>query len=529
MRSRATRQDGESTGEPTATTTGRHSREPAHHQTSTGTQPAPRIEVSPARHREQEHDHPSRASAGTRSSAREPDLLRRATTANASSYLSEPIVPHNTLQQPGILGTETRQRERQLAVENISAHDKAPTSSAEGQRRSEETHGTDIRRYISPSGSTAHDSLVAGHDLERGVSGESAVELARRRLQQLADTAGDESDVRRYPPNIDWEEYHPSGDTLVHRFSQPEEPSQPEFHNAWGPIRHKYRKPLAEFLGTLVFMTLGLSGSIVHMTAGSDYGSLLTAYMAWGFGVMIGIYIAGGISGAHLNPTISLVLAIFRGFPWTDCWKYMVAQFLGSMAASAIVYGLYNDAIQAYTASDTVRIGPAFWTQPRGDLNNAAAFFNEFIATAIAACSVLALGDDDNAPPGAGMHAFIISLLVMVLGMAFSYNTGAALNPARDFGPRLIMMAAGLGFDVFKQDQGWWFWGPWIGTMTGGLAGASVYDFFIFTGAESPINYDSDVWKLRLKSSWKEIRQRSRIGRGKDPGGDVSKEIDLVA
>ncbi|OQU96866.1 hypothetical protein CLAIMM_02888 [Cladophialophora immunda] len=450
------------------------------------------MEASPLRHGEQQHDYPPRRSADTQTSTRGPDLLRRATTANVSSYLSDPIVPHNTVQQPGILSAETRRKERELVAENISAHDKARTSSTEGQR-DEEIQGTGTHAYTSPSGSTAHDSsidrtqeLVVGHELERAVRSESAVESARRRLQQLADTAEYESGLRQCPPNIDWEEYHPSGDTLLERFSQLHDPSRPRFYNAWGPIRQKYRRPFAEFLGTLVFMTLGLSGSIVHMTAGSDYGSLLTAYMAWGFGVMMGIYIAGGISGAHLNPTISVVLSIFRGFPWRLCWQYIAAQFLGSITAAALVFGLYSDAIDQYTASDIARVGPAFYTQPRGGLSNVAAFFNEFVATGIAACSVLALGDDDNAPPGAGIH-------------------------------------------VFTQDSWWWIWGPWIATLTGGLAGASVYDILIFKGGESPINYPSGALRVELNSSWKEIRHKSKIGRGKDSTGDVNKEINLVA
>ncbi|OAP64643.1 hypothetical protein AYL99_00615 [Fonsecaea erecta] len=518
------------------TPTRQHAREPAQQQSSAELPSASHMEADPIRHREQEHDYLSRESADTRTSTRGADLMRRATTANVSSYLSDPIVPYNTVQEPGILSAETRRKERELLAENISAHDKAHSSSREGQGRSKDTQRSDTRAKTSSSGSTARDSsidrtqdLVVGHELERAVRSESAIESARQRLQELADTAEFESGLRQCRPNIDWEEYHPSGDTLVERLSQVDYPYRPRFYNAWGPIRYRCRKPFAEFLGTLVFMTLGLSGSIVHMTAGSDYGSLLTAYMAWGFGVMMGIYIAGGVSGAHLNPTISVVLCIFRGFPWSQCWKYVAAQFLGSIAASALVFGLYSEAINEYAASNIARVGPAFYTQPRGGLSNAAAFFNELVATAIATGSVLALGDDDNAPPGAGMHAFIIALMVIVLSMAFSYNTGPALNPARDFGPRLVTAIAGSGGHVFTREDAWWIWGPWIATMVGGLVGASVYDIFIFKGAESPINYPSGAIRAELNSSWKEVRRKSKMGRGKDSTGDVNKEINLVA
>ncbi|OAL25494.1 hypothetical protein AYO22_04813 [Fonsecaea multimorphosa] len=516
--------------EPTRTR--RHAREPAHQQSSAEIQPAHRMDASPLRHREPEHDHPARRSADTRTSTHAQDLLRRATTANVSSYLSDPIVPHNTVQQPGILSAETKRKERELVAENISAHDKARSSSTEEQRRRKENQETDTHPYTSPSGSTAHESstdrthdLVVGHELERAVRSESAIESARRRLQQLADTAEYESGLRQYPPNIDWEEYHPSTDTLRERSSQLVDPDRPQFYNAWGRMRHRLRKPFAEFLGTMVFMTLGLSGSIVHMTAGNDYASLLMAYMAWGFGVMMGIYIAGGVSGAHLNPTISIVLAVFRGFPWRDCWQFVAAQLLGCFTAAALVFGLYSEAINDYTASNVARIGPAFYTLPRAGLSNVAAFFSELVASAILAGSVLALGDDDNAPPGAGMHAFIIALLAMTISIAFSYNTGPVLNPARDFGPRLITWMAGSGGHVFTERDCWWIWGPWIATITGAFVGASVYDILIFKGGESPINYPTGA----LRAEFKERRQKSKMGRGKDSTGDVNKEINLVA
>lgn len=387
----------------------------------------------------------------------------------------------------------------------------------------------DIREY--PTGSAVQNvargklqQSADGHDtghIDR-VRSESAIESARWRLQGLADTAENESDLRHYPANIDWEEYQPP--EIQPSVSQHEKPSHPDFFNSWGPIRHKLRQPFAEFLGTLVFMIIGLSGSIVHMAARDDYGNLLTAYLAWGLGVMIAIYVAGGISGAHLNPTISIILSIFRGFPWHLCWQYILAQMLGAILASGIVYGIYQDAIRQFAASDIARAGPAFWTQPREGLSDVAAFFTEFVATGIATGSILAMGDDRNTPPGAGMHAFIIGLLVTALCMAFSYNTGTCLNPARDFGPRLITWAAGFGSNVFTLHNWWWIWGPWVGTLTGGITGASLYDILIFVGGESPVNYPRGRLRERF-NGWKEIREKPI----RQEDGGRNKEINDIA
>ena len=345
-------------------------------------------------------------------------------------------------------------------------------------------------------------------------------------MQAFADTADTDSVTQQRPANIDWEEYQ-------HQQQDPDPQltrslvDTPGFYNSWGGIRHRFRQPFAEWLGTVVFMTIGLSASVVHTTSQNAYENILAAYLAWGFGVMIGIYIAGGVSGAHLNPALSIVLSVYRGFPWSLCWQYIVAQLLGTITASGIVYGLYRDAIMEFAAADVARAGPAFYTQPRDGLSDTAAFFTEFVATAIAAGSVLALGDDGNAPPGAGMHAFIIGLMVTSLCMAFSYNTGTCLNPARDLGPRLIVWAAGFGDEVMTLRSYWFIWGPWCGTISGGIFGAAVYDTMIFIGGESPVNYPTGT--LRHHLPWREARVKSKMGRGKDKEKDITDVIDGIA
>ncbi|EXJ91970.1 aquaglyceroporin like protein, other eukaryote [Capronia epimyces CBS 606.96] len=493
-----------------------------------GTEAVPQIEVTPSRN---EHEHEQwqmlpRPSSHTRRHSPDQDLLRRATTAHASTYHPEGIQGHTSIRPEDVLIARPYREGRPLGAEHISARDQGMVHTTARY----EDDDTALKRQA--TGSTVQDfavehgkDIAGGHELNH-VTSEAEIESARRHMQSLADTAENVSDLQHHAPNIDWEEYQKSD--LQPQHSQTEEPIDPDYFNWWGPVRQKFRQPLAEYLGTLVFMTIGLCGSVVRTTAEDDFGNLLSAYFAWGLGVMMGIYIAGGISGGHLNPALSILLSIFRGFPWSLCWQYVVAQMLGAITASGVVYGLYKDAIQQYAAADLGRAGPAFWTAPRQGLSNSAAFFTEFVATGILVGSILALGDDSNAPPGAGMHAFIIGLLITALCIAFSYNTGTCLNPARDFGPRLITWAAGFGTEVFTLHSWWWIWGPWVGTLSGGIMGALFYDAFIFNGGESPLNYPTGRLRGHLHL-WREARGKSRTGRGRDTSRIVNKHIETIA
>jgi aquaglyceroporin related protein, other eukaryote len=252
---------------------------------------------------------------------------------------------------------------------------------------------------------------------------------------------------------------------------------------------------------------------------------------------MVGIYIAGGISGAHLNPAISIMLSIFRGFPLRKIPMYLLAQILGAFIAALIAFGLYQKDIIAYGGSNlgSGNTVGAFITYPRQPYIDAGtAFFNEFTATAILAATVLALGDDTNAPPGAGMNALILGLLVTVCSMAFGYNTGAAMNPSRDLGPRLAVLALGYGGSVFYDYDFWWLYGPFAATVTGAIFGAFLYDAAIFVGGESPVNYPryrirraGRKWRIKWGRRIKNATGK-RDGDGQDIfGSGVGKGVKL--
>lgn len=205
---------------------------------------------------------------------------------------------------------------------------------------------------------------------------------------------------------------------------------------------------------------------------------------------MVAIYIAGGISGAHLNPAVTIMLCSFRKFPLRKMPLYILAQVLGAYLAGLIAFGLYQKNIIAFGGSDLANSNTvgAFLTYPRQPcIDFVSAFFNEFTATTILAIAILAIGDAHNAPPAAGMGPVVMGLTVTVCSMAFGYNTGAAMNPSRDLGPRLAVLSVGYGSSVFSDYGYWWLYGPWAATITGANFGAFLYDTAVFVGTESPI------------------------------------------
>ncbi|KAI1408979.1 aquaporin-like protein [Hypoxylon sp. FL1857] len=263
-----------------------------------------------------------------------------------------------------------------------------------------------------------------------------------------------------------------------------------DFRNWWARIRAKHPEPLAEFLATGIAVFMGLGATLaVNLSANQQtkYGTYETQCWAWGFAWMFGIYLGGGVSGAHMNPCISISLSLFRGFPWRSCLVYVIAQFAASIAAGALAYGIYRDSIRYIdpTMSNTAK---TFFSTPQEWVSLRTAFFDQVVGSAIMMIAVFALGDDQNNPPGAGMHALVLGLLVTTLKFTLGYNIGSALNPASDFGPRVVAWAAGYrGPETFKT--GWWFYGPWLATLVGSIIGCTIYDGFIFVGTESPINY----------------------------------------
>ncbi|EEP78744.1 conserved hypothetical protein [Uncinocarpus reesii 1704] len=259
----------------------------------------------------------------------------------------------------------------------------------------------------------------------------------------------------------------------------------------WSRIRHTFREPFAEFFGVFVLVLFG-NGSVAQVVLSKgEKGSYQSISWGWGLGVMLGVYTAG-ISGAHLNPAVTLANCIFRKFPWRKFPIYSLAQILGGFCASGVVYANYITAIDFYEGGQGIRtVGLAtssagiFCTYPAPFVTRTAQFFSEFIASAILMFCIFALLDNGNY--GAGkMTPLGLFFVIFGIGACFGWETGYAINLARDFGPRLMSFALGYGREVWSAGN-WYFWVPIVAPFLGCVFGGFLYDVFLYTG-DSPIN-----------------------------------------
>jgi MIP family channel proteins len=262
-----------------------------------------------------------------------------------------------------------------------------------------------------------------------------------------------------------------------------------------------WREVLAEFLGTFVLIILGVGVVAQVVLSQQTAGTYLSINLAWGLAVTMACYVAGGVSGAHINPAVTLALAVHRGFPWRKVAPYALAQMAGAFAASAVVYFTYLEALGHFDGGLRQVVGAkataGIWaTYPQPFLSTfPGGFVDQVVGTAILMAVVMAVTDARNAPPASGMAPLIVGLLVAVIGMSFGFNAGYAINPARDFGPRLFTAVAGWGADVFRAGNGWW-WVPMLAPPIGAVLGGWVYDLFIgyrFPAGLSPTSPASET------------------------------------
>lgn len=241
------------------------------------------------------------------------------------------------------------------------------------------------------------------------------------------------------------------------------------------------REVLAEFLGTFVLMAFGIGVVAQFVLSSGGAGSPLGIHIAWGIAVAMGCYVAGGVSGAHLNPAVTIAVAVHRGFPWRKVPAYVAGQVAGAFTAAAVVYATYREAFTAFDGGLRQVAGPRgtagiFATYPQPFLSVfPGGFLDQVVGTALLVGVVFAIGDSRNQAPPAGLGPIVVGLLVVVIGAAFGFNAGYAINPARDFGPRLFTALAGWGDQVFRAGGGWW-WVPVVAPPIGGVLGGWAYD-----------------------------------------------------
>lgn len=236
----------------------------------------------------------------------------------------------------------------------------------------------------------------------------------------------------------------------------------------------------AEFAGTLILILFGV-GVVAQVVAGG-IGNHDSIAWAWGLGVTLGVYVAARISGAHLNPAVTVTLALFRGFSWSKVAPYALAQTLGAFVAALIVRWNYSEVIAQFDPGYTVKSQSIFSTLPgNGTLpvGTFGAFRDQIIGTAILLFLILAVTDARNTAPAANLAPLIVGLIVVGIGFAYGTDAGYAINPARDFGPRLASYLTGFGSAWRDQNGSFYFWVPIVGPLLGGPLGALLYDVLI--------------------------------------------------
>ncbi len=236
----------------------------------------------------------------------------------------------------------------------------------------------------------------------------------------------------------------------------------------------------AEFLGTMVLIMLGdgVVAMVVLFGSGTPgevvKGGYTNITLGWGLAVTMGIYVAGKVSGAHLNPAVTLALAVFRKFPWAKVVPYTIVQILGALAGASLVFLNYRPAFQRVdpTLSNTAGI---FTTFPAFPDVIWVGFLDQLIGTAILMGMILAITDERNQPPGANLTPLLIGLVVVAIGISWGGMHGYAINPARDFGPRLFTVLAGFKNNGLTDGKPV-FWVPIVAPILGALLGALIYD-----------------------------------------------------
>lgn len=241
------------------------------------------------------------------------------------------------------------------------------------------------------------------------------------------------------------------------------------------------REMLAEFLGTFVLIVFGVGVVAQTVLSRGTAGTPLSINIAWGLAVMMGCYVSAGVTGAHLNPAVTLALAVHRRFPWSKVAPYALAQTAGAFAASAVVYVTYHEALTAFDGGVRQVAGAqgtaGIWaTYPQAFLSTfPGGFIDQVVGTALLVGVIFGITDTRNAPAPAGLAPVIVGLLVVLIGATFGFNSGYAINPARDLGPRLFTAVGGWGGEVFRAGHSWW-WVPVVAPCIGAVLGGWAYD-----------------------------------------------------
>jgi glycerol uptake facilitator protein len=294
---------------------------------------------------------------------------------------------------------------------------------------------------------------------------------------------------------------------------------------AVGPLPDRWKQGVvgelwAEFFGCFILICFGDgvvamlfaligSGRAINTPLGAKVGSGITSAATpllgsgdwllitwgWALAVCFAIYVVGGVTGAHINPAVTLGAAIRKALPWNKVGLYWIAQVLGCFVGAALVYLVYVNAINDFNTTNHIVRGSyaskgtysVFATFPAPYFSSVwGPLIDQIVGTFFLVLFVWAVTDEWNLPVGANMAPWIVGMIVMAVGISFGANAGYAINPARDFGPRIFAWIAGWGKEAMPGNylvnsgtiKGY-FWVPIVGPLIGGALASVFYDAFI--------------------------------------------------
>jgi len=228
---------------------------------------------------------------------------------------------------------------------------------------------------------------------------------------------------------------------------------------------------MGELIGTMLLIILGdgvVANVVLNKSKGQNSGWIVIT-AGWGFAVAMAVYAVGQVSGAHLNPAVTIGLALIGKFSWSQVAPYIVAQMIGAFLGAVIVYITY---LPHWAATEDKGAKLAVFSTGPAIPNTPANLLTEVIGTFVLVLGILALGTNQFTQ---GLNPFIVGVFIWAIGLSLGGPTGYAINPARDLGPRIahaILPIPGKG----NSDWGY-SWIPVVGPIIGGALGALFFHF----------------------------------------------------
>lgn len=226
---------------------------------------------------------------------------------------------------------------------------------------------------------------------------------------------------------------------------------------------------IGEILGTMILIIFG-GGVVANVNlqdSKAQGGGWIVVALGWGLGVTMAVYAAGQVSGAHINPAVTLGLAAVGDFPWSDVPSYITAQMIGAFLGGCIVYFHF---LPHFRKEEDKALKLAVFSTDPAIPHTFSNFLSEFIGTAMLLIGLLAIGSNEFTE---GLNPFIVGFLIVAIGLSLGGTTGYAINPARDLGPRIAHFFLPI---PGKGDSNWRYaWIPVVGPIAGGMYGAVFY------------------------------------------------------